>query len=194
MDLKTPRMIVLNVSILALTTITFSSRTAYTQDNIPEKEAVNCISSKCHATMGKDKFVHGAVAERQCIVCHGKLPKHNDSPTRYKFELIEEVAEKCYSCHKKYETKRFIHYPVTDGECTGCHSPHGSEYKNILLIEGGSLCFDCHDEYLVSKKYAHGPADSGGCIICHDPHSADYEVNLRERPPDLCFMCHKEKA
>jgi predicted CXXCH cytochrome family protein len=128
------------------------------------------------------------------IVCHGKLPKHNDSPTRYKFELIEEVAEKCYSCHKKYETKRFIHYPVTDGECTGCHSPHGSEYKNILLIEGGSLCFDCHDEYLVSKKYAHGPADSGGCIICHDPHSADYEVNLRERPPDLCFMCHKEKA
>ncbi|MEN8264781.1 MAG: cytochrome c3 family protein [Nitrospirota bacterium] len=194
MNKKTPKMIVLNVAILLITMIIFSFRTVYPQDNIPEKEADTCISSKCHTTMGENMFVHSIVAEGQCSVCHGKSPKHKDSPKRYKFERIKKVGKNCYSCHKKYETRKFIHYPVTEGECTSCHSPHGSEYKYILLKEGGSLCFDCHDEYLVSQKYVHGPADSGGCIVCHDPHSADYEKNLRERPPKLCFMCHTEKA
>ncbi len=194
MNKKTPKMMVLNVSVLVIAMIIFSSMTVYPQDNIPEKEADTCISSKCHTTMGKNIFVHSIVAEGQCSVCHGKSPKHKDSPKRYKFEPIEEVGKNCYSCHKKYETKQFIHYPVTEGECTSCHSPHGSEYKYILLKEGGDLCFDCHDEYLVSQKYVHGPADSGGCIVCHDPHSADYEKNLRESPPKVCFMCHTEKA
>ena len=174
--------------------VIFSGITAYSQDKAVVNKTDTCITSKCHATMGHDKYLHSPVAEAQCTVCHGKSSKHSGSPERYKFGTIEGLAGICYTCHKKYDAKIVVHYPVDEGDCTGCHSPHGSPYKSILISEGSDLCFNCHDKELISNKFVHGPADAGGCIICHEPHSADYEMNLREKPPDLCFMCHKEKA
>jgi predicted CXXCH cytochrome family protein len=161
---------------------------------VPKKKPDTCITSKCHARINKQKFVHGPVVVGECTVCHGKSPKHKDRPKRYKFKKIENLEKICYSCHGQFKPKKLIHNPVAEGECTACHNPHGSPYKFQLLEQGSALCFNCHDEALVSKKYVHGPAAVGGCVACHEPHTADYEKNLRAKGPALCFMCHTDHA
>ncbi len=172
----------------------FPEKTTSAQQKAPKKTTDTCITSKCHAQMGKEKFVHGPVAAGECTVCHGESLKHKDKPAMYKFVKIENVIKACYTCHDKFKPKKFIHNPVEEGECTACHSPHGSPYRFQLLAKGGALCFNCHDEELVKGKFVHGPAAVGGCVTCHDPHTADYTKNLRAEGPNLCFMCHTEKA
>lgn len=154
----------------------------------------SCITSKCHPAMVKEKFIHGPVAAGACKVCHGESPKHENHPVKYKFKPIDDISKTCFTCHEKFPAKKYTHYPVQEGECTDCHSPHGSPYKFQLLYKGGDLCFQCHDESLIGKKYVHGPAAVGGCIACHEPHVADYAKNLKAEGPDLCFMCHTDKA
>ncbi|MCK5505358.1 MAG: hypothetical protein KAJ10_09360, partial [Thermodesulfovibrionia bacterium] len=159
-----------------------------------EKPKDSCITSKCHAKMEKEKYIHGPIAAGECTVCHGKADRHKDKPEKYKFKKVEDLANKCYSCHDKFKPKKVTHTPVEEGECVACHSPHGSPYKFQLIAKGGDLCFTCHDDEILAAKYVHGPAAVGGCIACHEPHTADHEKNLRAKPPELCYMCHTDKA
>jgi predicted CXXCH cytochrome family protein len=174
--------------------VVFSGGTAYPQQETPPKKKDSCITSSCHADMGKNKFVHGPVAAGECTVCHGKMPKHGESPKRNKFGAVKDIENLCYSCHEHFKPRKFTHNPVEEGECTACHNPHGSPNKFQLISQGGELCFNCHDEEIASGKYVHGPVAVGGCIACHDPHTADYEKNLRASGPALCFACHIDKA
>lgn len=181
------------LSIVALIVVGLNDSTTSAQEKVAEKPKDSCITSKCHATMGKDKFVHGPVVAGECTVCHGNVTEHKDNPEKHKFGLIKEIDKTCYTCHGTFKPKKFLHNPVEMGECTACHSPHGSSYKFQLIAEGGDLCFNCHDKELVSGKYVHGPAAVGGCIACHDPHAADYEKNLKATGPALCFGCHTDQ-
>jgi hypothetical protein len=36
----------------------------------------SCVTSKCHANMGKGKYVHGPVSVLQCIICHMPTAEH----------------------------------------------------------------------------------------------------------------------
>ena len=152
-----------------------------------------CITAQCHSGVDKTQFVHGPVAAGQCKICHGQSPKHSDDPQKYKFAPLADISKICYSCHDRFPKKKYTHYPVENGECTACHSPHGSPYKFQLLYKGGELCFQCHDESMVQGAFVHGPAAVGGCIACHEPHVADYAPNLRAEGPSLCYMCHTDK-
>jgi len=163
-------------------------------ETIDAQETDTCITSKCHDTMEKQKYVHGPVAAGECEICHGEAPDHRNNPEKIKFPEIEDVAEICYACHEKFPVKKLTHSPVEEGECVACHSPHGSPYKFQLLAKGGELCFNCHDEELAAEKYVHGPVAVGGCVACHDPHTADFDMNLRAESPNLCYMCHTDKA
>ena len=193
--MKTTTMILLFLfSFAALTVLGISGIPDSDHADAAEKTGDACITSKCHAQLEKQKFIHGPVAAGECTICHGESPKHRDNPDKYKFKAIEHVADKCYECHDKFQAKKFMHSPVEDGECSACHSPHGSPNKFQLLSKGGELCFTCHDDELIAKKYVHGPAAVGGCVACHEPHSSDYAKNLRAEGPNLCFMCHTDKA
>ena len=129
--------------------------------------------------MGKDTFVHMPVADGDCNVCHGEAPGHGGNPDKYRFGEIKAPGDLCFECHDRFKTRKFIHEPVKEGECTACHSPHGSPYKFQLVESESNLCFNCHDNEIISGKFIHGPADAGGCKACHDPHTADYEKNLK---------------
>jgi len=178
--------------------IVFLAAFSYNGEALAEQksvqEEVSCITSKCHDTMDKDKYVHGPVAAGECEICHGESPEHKNNPEKNKFAEIEDLAEICFACHDNFPVKKLTHSPVEEGECIACHSPHGSPYKFQLLYKGGELCFNCHDEELVEGKYVHGPAAVGGCVACHDPHTADFDKNLRAESPALCYMCHIDKA
>jgi DmsE family decaheme c-type cytochrome len=179
---------------LAAATILFSAVvTASDEDNALQISGDSCMTSQCHGDLKERKYVHGPIAAGQCEACHGESPKHADSPQKHKFKHIESTSEICYACHEQFQTKEFMHSPVSEGECTSCHDPHGSSHKLQLVAGGGELCFSCHDEDIVAGKYVHGPAAVGGCVACHDPHTADYAKNLRADGPELCFNCHTEK-
>ncbi|MBI5665158.1 MAG: cytochrome C [Nitrospirae bacterium] len=178
----------------AVIALGLTDKTISAQEKAVEKPKDSCLTSQCHATMGKGKFVHGPVSAGECTVCHGQLPKHKDKPEQNKFGKVKDLAKTCYSCHEKFKAKKFIHSPVEEGECIACHSPHESPNKFQLLAKGSELCFNCHDEAIVGGAFVHGPAAVGGCVACHDPHTADYAKNLKVEGPSLCYMCHTDKA
>ena len=186
-----------NIIILFLVIIllksAFLSKTVYSQEDRPPFESSSCTVSDCHSDLMQNTFLHDPVKENECSTCHGELSGHNQNPGEFKFKEIDEIGELCYSCHDSFEDRSFIHSPVEAGECTACHSPHGSPNKYQLLEQASDLCFICHDQDITSGRFVHGPAGAGGCLACHDPHSSDYAKNLRDKPPELCFMCHINK-
>lgn len=159
-----------------------------------EADPGTCVTDQCHPSIDKQKFVHKPILENKCKDCHGESPRHWENPGVYKFTTITDVSGVCFECHKRFPDKEFTHYPIQLGQCTDCHSPHGSQYKFQLLAKGSDLCFQCHDKSLVDGNFIHGPAAVGGCIACHEPHTADYARILKTEGPDLCFMCHTDKA
>jgi len=153
-----------------------------------EKEKPSCISSKCHMSFGKAKFVHGPVAVGECVTCHQLLPKEN-----HKFQPVKNVEEQCNKCHDPMTKKAVVHSPVAKGECTGCHDPHQSDQQYQLKKSSLSeLCFSCHKRELITKKFTHGPAAEGECNSCHTPHSSDKPKLVTKAINELCFQCHSD--
>jgi DmsE family decaheme c-type cytochrome len=182
------------LAVIMFLPIGLSERSASAQDKGNTNPKESCITGQCHATMGKEKYIHGPVASGVCSICHGASPKHSENPKKNKFATIKDAASICFECHEQFQARKNIHSPVEEGECIACHDPHESPNKFQLVAKGGELCFNCHDEELVAGKYVHGPAAVGGCIACHEPHTSDYAKNLRAEGSGLCFMCHTDKA
>jgi len=147
----------------------------------------NCVSEKCHANMGKEKFVHGPVAVGDCLSCHEKTGKHS-------FKKIDNVGELCYRCHDRLDTKKGTHKPVREGSCTKCHDAHQSAFKFQLRAEGTGLCMMCHDKKIMAGNFVHGPVAVGGCSMCHNPHQTDFPKMLNASGNEVCFQCHTDKA
>jgi len=104
-------------------------------------------------------------------------------------------AQLCVDCHDTFAErlkKRFVHKPIKDGDCTGCHNPHTSNYEMLLSAQSGELCMGCHDDLVPSEtKSTHQVFVEGKCLSCHDPHAANNENNLLQAGSALCFECHE---
>lgn len=146
-----------------------------------------CVTDKCHAGMGKEKFVHGPVAVGDCFSCHERKAKHSFAP-------VKSARDLCYKCHDKVDTLKGVHKPVKDGNCTKCHNPHQSPFKFQLRADGANLCFLCHDKKIAADNFVHGPVAVGGCSMCHNPHQTDFPKMLSAGGNDVCFQCHSDKA
>lgn len=95
-------------------------------------------------------------------------------------------------CHEEKNTKKYIHYPVQEGECTICHSHHSAANK-FLLSDSiiSNLCFECHDLVLGENDLTHKPVKDGNCQYCQDPHQSDFSLMKKAKIPDLCVNCHE---
>ncbi|MEI6125942.1 MAG: cytochrome c3 family protein, partial [Pseudomonadota bacterium] len=109
----------LNTVLIIMAMLLFVESSAFAQQKKEEKQT--CVTSKCHATMGKEKFVHGPVAVGDCSACHKLLSKEE-----HKFQKITSSVALCSKCHEPLDLKKNVHAPVMKGNCTGCHSPHQS--------------------------------------------------------------------
>ena len=102
----------------------------------------------------------------------------------------------CVTCHEEFADvlkKRFVHTPVAERECSGCHNPHTSKHEMLLAAESGEICRDCHEDLFTEKALSsHDVFVEGKCASCHDPHAADNAMNLIRSGSALCFECHKE--
>ncbi len=165
----------------------FSLAEILVSKDVAAAEQQSCVTAKCHANMGKDKYVHGPASVGQCTICHQPTAKHE-------FKPINNVAALCNQCHEKEFTSKVVHPPVKKGQCTGCHDPHQSPYEFMLKGEAEKLCFLCHDKGMTSGEYVHGPVAVGGCSVCHNPHESDYPKLLSAEGNEVCFLCHTDKA
>ena len=113
------------------------------------------------------------------------------------FKLKEGASGKiCLGCHDRLQEimeKPFVHTPLTDGNCIGCHNPHTSEFSRFISAPADRICYTCHDNVISAEaESVHQVVAEGKCISCHDPHAADYEANLLREGSKLCFECHQE--
>ena len=145
----------------------------------------SCVTAKCHATMGKEAYVHGPVAVNQCAVCHKPTASHE-------FKAITDTGKLCNVCHESsHFFGKVVHPPAEKGYCTGCHNPHQSPYEFMLRDERSRVCLVCHDKEFAVGKYIHSPEEET-CLDCHSPH-APWEIPAVRKLDQACYMCHLEQ-
>ena len=151
----------------------------------------SCVSSECHPTVVKHKYLHGPLKIGQCTVCHLPLPG-----TDHKFKLVATEETLCMTCHKRVGTKGYIqHDPVAKGKCMGCHDAHGSEeIAQVRKTPSILLCNECHNKKpVLARKYAHKPAAEGKCLSCHRAHESQAKNLLDTTGSKLCLQqCHEK--
>lgn len=102
----------------------------------------------------------------------------------------------CLGCHSTFAEKiknTYVHTPLRQGECIGCHSPHTSSHDKLLAADSSKICYTCHAGVIPEKaKSSHKVVAEGGCVKCHDPHAAANKFNLKLSGNKLCLDCHKE--
>jgi predicted CXXCH cytochrome family protein len=116
--------------------------------------------------------------------------------------LEKSINRRCRGCHEKAVlafSRRNVHLPVKQGNCSACHLDHGSEPRLLLLEREDRLCGKCHELRSDSMGSAHRGyrLAKARCTECHDPHSSgrDRLFYDREHEPFAerdCRACHKE--
>ncbi|MHB8764237.1 MAG: cytochrome c3 family protein [Deferrisomatales bacterium] len=149
---------------------------------------------RCHEYLGGQPWVHGPIPVGGCGPCHD----FNSKP--HKYDLLEQGAELCFTCHDDIREKfarGFLHGPVAMGQCTVCHSPHASSFKFQIRQTQGDLCLSCHESMKpkAAQFVQHRPFGEGQCTGCHDPHASDNPAFfLKGVGNGLCAMCHRPEA
>ena len=126
----------------------------------------------------------------------GSAPLHaKDNDLVYKLKPGAK-GKLCIGCHATFQdkmTKPFVHTPLKNGECNGCHNPHTSKHGKMLAAANKEICMSCHADIVpAGAKSTHKVVAEGECMKCHDPHSAANKSNLTAAGNQLCFGCHKE--
>lgn len=165
---------------------------------------------------------HSAVTDGEsCLTCH----LGHGGPTETLVRSPESDA--CFSCHSEVVTtddgrtiadiaaqlegRSVLHGPIADGECSGCHQPHGSEHDHLLTAEVESrfyvpwaedayaFCFSCHDPRIVTDPNStrtgfrdgdrnlhtlHVKRDKGrSCGVCHEVHASHGAALVKDSVP-----------
>jgi len=160
-----------------------------------------CLRSGCHSQLAKTPFVHGPTAVGACDACHtaeGPAENHRFRPTRAKDQA-------CAFCHRAPPRDAHVHQAFADGDCTGCHDPHGGRSAALLDTEDEArLCGACHrpdhhpppqdDPKLETPRFAviHRPIDEKRCLVCHAAHQSAHPALTRRPERELCLSCHEE--
>jgi len=179
-----------------------------------DKKKALCLT--CHTKKKKwiknVKNKHGAInlKDAGCIFCHD--PHYTGKAKMLKGKSTKDL---CLSCHDKkikrsedgkmlknmkrfLDKSKFIHSPIKNGDCAGCHNPHGSNnYRMTKQSTMSKLCVSCHKDkrkfIKKSTKNVHPPVKKN-CALCHDPHAGKNKLRLKaDKRKALCLTCHKDK-
>jgi len=170
------------------------------------------------------KHKHNVVREAGgCLKCHTP----HASTVRYL--LQNDPATLCMDCHdepvgldtnevlpaftQEIKDRKFLHGPVQDKSCSGCHSTHGSDHFRLLAKaypsvfyspytdENYDLCYSCHEKTVVQTEFTteltdfrngdlnlhflhvHKAKRGRTCRACHQTHASDLPKHIREKVP-----------
>jgi len=137
------------------------------------------------------------VPENLCLTCHDKDQGMNTN------EVLPAFTD-------QIKDKKYLHGPIEEGNCGGCHSPHGSDNFRLLIAEYPTqfytsfdeikyeLCFGCHERTLVQTSttedltdfrngnqnlhFLHVNKEPYGrtCRACHQIHASNQPKHIRE--------------
>lgn len=121
-----------------------------------------------------------------CTDCHD--PHGGAGP----YNLIRNtVNEQCYDCHaEKRGPFLWEHAPVQE-DCGNCHTPHGSNYENLLIARQPYMCQQCHMATFHPSGVYSGtgiPPDGADqrmlgkqCLNCHvQIHGSNHPGGIRQ--------------
>lgn len=182
----------------------------------------------CH-TAKKEEIASATVFHEALTQNEGCGNCHNTHASRFPKLLDKPVMEICVGCHDKPQKRpdgtmvaaigkhiadhKFVHGPIREGDCSGCHNPHGS--KNFRLLREPypqefyapfdlatyTLCFQCHDGRVFTEPatttltkfrngdknlhFVHVNKDTKGrtCRACHDTHASDLPKHMTDKVP-----------
>ncbi len=151
---------------------------SYAEQEIPAIDTeASCITSSCHDSMGKKKYVHGVgVNGKHCTKCHKVAQKGEHT-----FTMPSKAVEICAQCH----SGKYI-------------APSDIKGKPPLIIAGDDIFEEGQETQF------HEPFAEGKCTECHDAHESDYYLHLKGSYPGnfyatfsleaygLCYNCHKD--
>ncbi|MHC4538160.1 MAG: cytochrome c3 family protein [Planctomycetota bacterium] len=185
-----------------------------------------CFS--CHEeiqTMAQaSKHQHNAVLEPGgCLKCHtphasSVRPLLTGVPTTLCLTCHEEpqgvtINEVLPAFIDQIRGKKYLHGPIKEGDCGGCHMTHGSDHFRMLAAEYPTkfytsfdetkyeLCFVCHEKALVQTPttddltdfrngnqnlhFLHVNKERHGrtCRACHQTHASNQLKHIRESVP-----------
>jgi predicted CXXCH cytochrome family protein len=126
---------------------------------------------------------------KNCTLCHGVLRR---AAAPRKVQLIAEVPQLCFTCHKEYSTlEAWVHGPVATGNCLLCHEPHKTKNEFLLRKPVPELCYQCHEEQAIRVIKNHAEESYARCINCHEGHASAMRGLLRqtflEQPAGLVY-------
>ena len=170
----------------------------------------------CHKDIQKvaenSPYQHSVAADIDgCMRCH------TPHASTVKFLLKKDATSLCIMCHDKpqgiskdevlpafteeLKGMKFLHGPVAENDCSGCHVTHGSKHFRLLAKkyppifyapfseENYELCFSCHAKSLVWTAKTDNLTDfRNGNLNLHFLH-----VN-KERRGRTCRACHQTHA
>jgi predicted CXXCH cytochrome family protein len=98
-------------------------------------------------------------------------------------------------CHADYADEAgegYLHEPVQQRNCLGCHDAHAASESPILKKAGAPLCYECHklQQEAFKKQNVHVPVSDGDCLQCHTPHFSQFRSMITQKPSELCAVCH----
>lgn len=193
---------------------------------IKDSSSQLCLS--CHEEI--DMIARTAKVKHSMITADGGcLECHTPHASTVKKLLKNDPESLCLSCHnqpqklqdgkmlpaftEELKNKMFLHGPVAEKDCNGCHQAHGSDYYRLLMKdypaqfyssyspEQYDLCFSCHPSALTQTArtvdltefrngsqnlhFLHVNKDSRGrtCRACHQTHASNLPKHIRHTVP-----------
>lgn len=144
----------------------------------------NCMTARCHTSMGEVPHVHAPVAQQSCGSCHAADVGGHTYP------LVRPKDTLCTSCHDNGARTLVRHKAAREDECLACHDPHGSRSTALLIADSTKdNCAQCHQRHEGVVRHAANASDS--CELCHEVHGSDHRSLLRASSPiENCRECH----
>lgn len=174
------------------------TQTSKHQHNVVS-EPGGCL--KCHTPHGSSvKFLLASVPTTLCLTCHDKA--QGVTPSEVLPAFIDQIKDKTY-----------LHGPIKEDDCSGCHMTHGSDQFRMLAQAYPAefyssfdetkyeLCFGCHEKTLVRTSttdaltdfrngtqnlhFLHVNKERRGrtCRACHQTHASDQPKHIRMSVP-----------
>jgi predicted CXXCH cytochrome family protein len=124
--------------------------------------------------------------------------------SEHRFELARSRETLCTFCHRPASVEAFVHEPFAEGDCGGCHLPHGGATRSLLVSEDEKvLCGKCHQADRPKKSdgqaeehppfaVLHQPVAEGKCSACHMSHQSKHAALMTRPERELCLSCHEE--
>jgi predicted CXXCH cytochrome family protein len=192
---------------------------------LAEEKRAQC--NECHSKIVElaetSKVRHSpALTGEECLGCHSPHAAATAA------NLKKPQLELCLDCHDKpiragnsvlVDMKSWLaekpswHEPVREGDCTGCHDPHGSQHFRLLQkpfperfytpfkVRKYGLCFSCHEVAMVTARqtrsetgFRNGSTNlhflhvnrarrGRSCRACHEIHANENPLQVRDSVP-----------